>query len=165
MKYYAKVGSNEYEIDIDADNNVTIDGEPIEVDLQQSGAPEVYSVLYGGHSFDMLIEPHHFDYAITFQGEQFQVLVEDERTRKLNTGRKALASSHGGAGVTAPIPGLVVKVLVAEGDVVEDGQPLVILEAMKMENEIRSIRPGTVQEVKAVAGQRVEQNEILLLLE
>lgn len=165
MKYYARVGSTEYEVDIDKDNNITVNGEPISVDLCQSGAPELYSVLFGGRSYDMLIEPERFDYKITFRGEQFQVQVEDERTRKLNTGRKAPAVPHGELAIKAPIPGLVVKVLVAEGDSVEDGQPLLILEAMKMENEIRSIRSGVVQSIQAEPGRRVEQNEILLLLE
>ncbi len=165
MKYYARIGSNEYEIDIDHNDNVSVDGQPIAVDLLQSGAPELYSVLFGGRSYDMLIEPQRFDYTITFRGEQYQVQVEDERTRKLNTGRKAPAVPHGELAVKAPIPGLVVKVLVAEGDEVEDGQPLVILEAMKMENEIRSVRAGKVQAIKVDAGQRVEQNEVLLLLE
>ncbi|MEZ4677568.1 MAG: biotin/lipoyl-containing protein, partial [Caldilineaceae bacterium] len=157
MKYYARIGSNEYEIDIDNNNNITIDGKPITVDLRQSGVPELYSVLFGGHSLDMLIEPQRFNYTITFRSEQFQVQVEDERTRKLNTGRKAPAIPHGELAIKAPIPGLVVKVLVAEGDQVEDGQALVLLEAMKMENEIRSIRAGIVREVSVMAGQRVEQ--------
>ncbi len=164
MKYYARIGTNEYEIDIDAESNVSVDGNPVTVDLRQSGAPELYSVLFGGHSFDMLIEPQRFNYAITFRGEQFEVQVEDERTRKLNTGRKAPAVPHGELAIKAPIPGLVVKVLVAEGDHVEDGQPMVLLEAMKMENEIRSIRAGTVHSIKIKEGQRVEQNEQLLLL-
>jgi biotin carboxyl carrier protein len=164
VKYYARIGTNEYEIDIDTENNVTVDGTPVTVDLCQSGVPELYSVLFGGHSFDMLIEPQRFNYAITFHGEQFEVQVEDERTRKLNTGRKAPAVPHGELAIKAPIPGLVVKVLVAEGDHVEDGQPMILLEAMKMENEIRSIRAGTVHSIKVSAGQRVEQNETLLLL-
>jgi biotin carboxyl carrier protein len=116
VKYYARIGSNEYEIDIDSNNNVTIDGQAIAVDLRQSGVPELYSVLFGGRSFDMLIEPQRFNYEITFRGEQFQVQVEDERTRKLNTGRKAPAIPHGELAIKAPIPGLVVKVLVAAGD-------------------------------------------------
>ena len=164
MKYYARIGMNEYEIEIDKDQ-VSINGETVEVDLRQSGVPELYSVLFGGHSYDMLIEPQRFSYNITFRGEQFQVQVEDERTRKLNTGRKAPALPHGELAIRAPIPGLVVKITVNEGDEVVDGQPLVILEAMKMENEIRSLRAGKVLSVKVTPGQRVEQNEVLLVVE
>lgn len=164
MKYYARIGLNEYEIEIDK-GVVTINGEAVVVDLCQSGVPELYSVLFGGHSYDMLIEPQRFNYTITFRGEQFQVQVEDERTRKLNTGRKAPALPHGELPIRAPIPGLVVKLLVDVGDEVADGQPLVILEAMKMENEIRSLRAGTVRSIAISQGQRVEQNEILLVVD
>lgn len=164
MKYYARIGLNEYEIEIDK-GTVTINGEEVVVDLCQSGVPELYSVLFGGHSYDMLIEPQRFDYTVIFRGEQFQVQVEDERTRKLNTGRKAPALPHGELAIRAPIPGLVVKVLVNAGDEVADGQPLVILEAMKMENEIRSLRAGTVRNIAVTQGQRVEQNEVLLVVD
>ena len=165
VKYYVRIGANEYEVDIDTDNTVSVNGNAVEVDLCQSGVPELYSVLFKGRSFDMLVEPHRYDYSITFRGEQLQVQVEDERTRKLNMGRKAPAVPHGELAIKAPIPGLVVKVLAAEGDHIEDGQAVVILEAMKMENEIRAIRSGTIKGIKVSPGQRVEQNETLLLLE
>lgn len=164
MKYYARIGLNEYEIEIDKET-VTINGESVVVDLCQSGVPELYSVLFGGHSYDMIIEPNRFNYTITFRGEQFQVQVEDERTRKLNTGRKAPALPQGELAIRAPIPGLVVKVLIAVGDEIIDGQPLVILEAMKMENELRSLRAGVVRSITVVEGQRVEQNEVLLVVD
>ena len=164
MKYYARIGLNEYEVEVDKET-VTINGESVVVDLCQSGVPELYSVLFGGHSYDMIIEPHRFDYTITFRGEQFQVQVEDERTRKLNTGRKAPALPHGELAIRAPIPGLVVKVLIAVGDEIVEGQPLVILEAMKMENEIRSLRAGVVRSIAVEEGQRVEQHEVLLVVD
>ena len=164
MKYYARVGSTEYEIEVDR-GKITINGEEVVVDLCQGGAPELYSVLFGGRSYEMLVVPDRSNYTITFRSEQFQVQVEDERTRRLNTGRKAPALPHGELPIRAPIPGLVVSVLVAIGDEIVDGQPLVILEAMKMENEIRSLRAGTVRNVIVTQGQRVEQNEILLVIE
>ncbi|MBX3012099.1 MAG: hypothetical protein KF832_11360 [Caldilineaceae bacterium] len=164
MKYYTRIGLNEYEIEINQDT-ITVNGEQVSVDLCRSGVPELYSVLFGGHSYDMLIEPNRFDYTITFRGEQFLAQVEDERMRKLNTGRKAPALPHGELAMRAPIPGLVVKVLVNPEDEIVDGQPLVILEAMKMENEIRSLRAGKVRTISVAEGQRVEQNEVLLIMD
>ncbi|MFN8495268.1 MAG: biotin/lipoyl-containing protein [Caldilineaceae bacterium] len=164
MKYYARVGENEYEIEIDKEK-LLVNGEAVTVDLKQSGVPELYSVLFGGRSYDMLIQSERFNYAVTFRGEQFQVQVEDERTRRLNTGRKAPALPNGELAIKAPIPGLVVKVLVEKDAAITEGQPLVILEAMKMENEIRSPRTGVVKGISVAAGQRVEQNGILLILE
>lgn len=164
MKYFARVGSTEYEIVIDKDQ-VFVNGELVVVDLKQSGVPELYSVLFGGRSYDMLVETERSNYVVTFRAEQFHVQVEDERTRRLNTGRKAPAIPHGELSIKAPIPGLVVKVLVEKGSEIADGQPVVLLEAMKMENEIRSPRVGIVKSIAATAGRRVEQNEVLLILE
>ncbi len=164
MKYYARIGENEYEIEIE-DGALFLNGERLDVDLQQSGAPELYSMLFNGRSFELLIEAERFRYGVTIRGDRYDVLVEDERQRRLALGRDLPALPAGELPVTAPIPGLVVKVLVEEGDEVEDGQPLAILEAMKMENEIRALRSGTVKAVMTAPGQRIEQNGILLILE
>ena len=164
MKYYARIGENEYVIEIDNDA-LYLNGERLDVDLRQSGAPELYSMLFNGRSYELLIEAERFRYGVTLRGDRYDVLVEDERQRKLNIGRDLPTLPDGELPVTAPIPGLVVKVLVKEGDEIEDGQPLVILEAMKMENEIRAMRAGTVKKIQAAAGQRIEQNGLLLILE
>jgi pyruvate carboxylase subunit B len=164
LKYYARIGANEYEVVVE-NNQVFVDGEPISVDLAQSGVPELYSMLFDGASYELLIESDRFNYTVTLHGEQIAVQVEDERLRKLNMGRKIPALAQGELAVTAPIPGLVVQVLVSVGDKVEENQPLLVLEAMKMENEIRSQRSGTVKTVEVDTGQRVEQNATLMVLE
>lgn len=163
MKYFSLVGDHEYEIEIDGET-VTVDGEPVEVDLSQSGVPELYSILLDGKSFEVLVEESRQTYAVTLRGEQYHVRVEDERSRRLNMGRKGPELPKGELVIKAPIPGLVVKVLAHEGQEVNEDQPLIILEAMKMENEIRALRAGTVRKVEVAAGQRVEQNASLLIL-
>ena len=125
---------------------------PVEVDIVQSGTPELYSVLFGGRSFEMFIEADRFNYTINLRSEQFQVQIEDERARRLNRGRKLPTLPDGELAITAPIPGLVVKVLVNEGDAIEENQPLVLLEAMKMENELRSHAQRRGQEHRRGAG-------------
>ncbi len=164
MKYYSRVGQNEYEIEI-VDGKVLVDGELVNVDLRQSGAPELYSLLYNGRSYEMLIEADRFTYDVTLRGERFEVQVEDERTRRLNIGRKMVSVPEGELAINAPIPGLVVRILVEEGESVADEQPLILLEAMKMENEIRAVRAGVVKKIACAAGQRVEQNAVLIVLE
>jgi biotin carboxyl carrier protein len=164
VKYFARIEENEYEIEID-DKQILLDGQPIFIDFEQIAQPDLYSLLFGGYSHELLIESERFNYAVTLRGEQFNVQVEDERTRKLNAGRKPTALPDGEFALKAPIPGLVVKMLVDDGDEVEDGQSLVILEAMKMENELRSPKAGVVKKVEVVPGQRVEQNAILIVLE
>lgn len=164
MKYYARVDNNEYEIEIN-DGVVVVDGEVVDVDMVRSGVPELYSVLFAGRSFEMLVSADRFSYAVNVRGDHFQVQVEDERARRLNRGRRLPTLPDGELAVIAPIPGLVVKVLVQEGDLIEEGQPLVLLEAMKMENELRSMRAGKVKSIAAAAGQRVDQNAVLIILE
>jgi biotin carboxyl carrier protein len=164
VKYYTRIAETEYEVEIDQ-GRVVVNGEPVEVDLTQVGAPHLFSVLFGGRSFEMLVQSEQSNYTITFRGEQFVAQVEDERSRKLNLGRRAPSVPHGELSIKAPISGLVVNVLVEPGQAVEDGQPLIILEAMKMENEIRSLRAGVVKSVAVNAGKRVEQNEVICVLE
>lgn len=164
MKYFSRIGNNEYEVEI-TDGRVLLNGEPVDVNMVRSGVPELYSVLFGGRSYEMLVSSERYNYTVTLRSEQFQVQVEDERTRRLNQARRLPSLPEGELAVTAPIPGLVVKVLVNIGDAIEEGQPLVILEAMKMENEIRSVRQGIVKSLAVVPGQRVEQNAVLVILE
>lgn len=163
MKYYATVHGQEFEVELEGER-VLVDGEEIDVDLSQSGVPELYSILIDGASYEVLVEEQRQEYAVTLRGQQFHVQVEDERTRRLNAGRKGPMVPSGELVVKAPIPGLVVKVLVSEGDDIPEDHPLVILEAMKMENEIRSLRAGVVRTVDVSAGQRVEQGAALLVL-
>jgi biotin carboxyl carrier protein len=144
---------------------VTLNGEPVDVDLMRTGATELYSVLFGGHSYEMLVNADRFNYTINVRGVQFQVQIEDERARRLNRARRLPALPEGELAITAPIPGLVVRILVKEGDVIEEGQPVVLLEAMKMENELRAMRAGVVKSIVAAAGQRVDQNAPLIVLE
>jgi biotin carboxyl carrier protein len=163
VKYFAAVNGHEYEIEIENDQ-VLVNGEAIDVNVSQIGVPELYSILLDGASYEVLVEEQRQEYAVTLAGQQFHVQVEDERTRRLNAGRKGPLIPSGELVVKAPIPGLVVKVLVQEGDDIPEDHPLIILEAMKMENEIRSLRAGVVRSVDVAAGQRVEQGAALLVL-
>ena len=163
MKYFAGVGDHTFEIEINEDG-VVVDGETITVDLRQSGVTQLYSLLLDGASFEILIEETQQSYDVTLRGEQFSVQVEDERTRRLNAGRQGPALPQGDLTVRAPIPGLIVQVLVQDGDEIIEDQPLMILEAMKMENEIRAMRSGIVRKVEVSAGQSVEQDAVLMVI-
>ena len=163
MKYFAGVGDHTFEIEINEDG-VVVDGEMITVDLRQSGVSQLYSLLLDGASFEILIEETQQSYDVTLRGEQFRVQVEDERTRRLNAGRQGSALPQGDLTVRAPIPGLIVQVLVQDGDEIIEDQPLMILEAMKMENEIRAMRSGIVRKVEVSAGQSVEQDAVLMVI-
>jgi biotin carboxyl carrier protein len=89
----------------------------------------------------------------------------DERTRTIRDLSNATAGPKGPAPLVAPMPGLIVRVNVAPGDTVSAGQGLVVMEAMKMENELRAAGPGTVKAVLAVPGTAVEKGAVLVELE
>jgi biotin carboxyl carrier protein len=91
--------------------------------------------------------------------------VESARQNRLQGLGQRAGSAHGPAGVSAPMPGRVIKLLAKAGDAVKAGQGLVIVEAMKMENEVRAPRDGQVAEVRVKEGQAVEAQEVMLTLQ
>lgn len=103
-------------------------------------------------------------YSLWLGGHRYEVEALDERMRAIRA-LTSEAASVGPAPVIAPMPGLIVRVDVAPGDRVEPGQGVVVMEAMKMENELRATAGGTVKAVLASAGQAVEKGMLLVELE
>lgn len=103
-------------------------------------------------------------YAVSLDGHTFAAEALDERTRAIRDLSAASAAAAGPSPLVAPMPGLVVRVAVAVGDQVAAGQGLVVMEAMKMENELRAVSAGTVKAVHAVAGSAVEKGTVLVEL-
>jgi biotin carboxyl carrier protein len=161
MKYVARVDGQEYRIGLDAEGVVTLDGEPVEVDLQSIDGGFHYSLLVGARSHEVFVERCEDVCFVTIGGLRYQIEVDDERVRPAGRQRPAREET-GEAEVASPMPGVVVAVLVKEGQTVQTGEGLLILEAMKMENEIRAPRAGTVVSVAVSAGQRVGREDLLL---
>ena len=145
---------------------VVIDGTELLVDARRV-APGSYSLLIGDEVITVDVDPgRDGDLLVEVRGVMVTVKPIDPRSKLLE--RAGLQRSAGMAGptpVVAPMPGKVVKVLVKAGDQVTAGQGLVIVEAMKMENELRAPRAGTVATVKAKEGQPVETQETLVTIE
>jgi pyruvate carboxylase subunit B len=104
-------------------------------------------------------------YTLWFGNRRFDVEALDERTRAIRELSAANAPPAGPAPLVAPMPGLIVRVNVQEGDAVQAGQGLVVMEAMKMENELRALAAGTVRRVVAKPGTAVERGSLLVELE
>ncbi len=164
MKYISVVNGREYVVEIDGDTAVLNGGEKMSVSLERVGEGNIYSLLVDGRSYELLADETMGGYRIMLGGIQMDIDVTDERTLRLSKGAKAPERSGKEARITSPIPGMIVKVLVAEGDEVEEDQPLAILEAMKMENEIRSPRKGTVKKVDVSPGDQVAQGVLLMVI-
>ncbi len=164
MRYYATVEDRTYEIEINQLGELCIDGECAEVDFQSIGGTSFYSLLLGNASYEALVEERDDCFEVLVQGTLYRVCVQDERMRRLAQAAKGFAPPGGEIGIKAPMPGLIVDVPVQEGQAVEEGTVLVILESMKMENELRAPRAGVVSQVRVQSGQSVEQNETLVAI-
>jgi biotin carboxyl carrier protein len=165
MKYTVRAGESEFEIGVDREGAIRLGGELVDADLQTSAEPTLYSLLLGHQSYELRIEPCEGGYRVRIDGATYDVAVEDERAHLL-AGVKSLAAG-GGSGemaIKSPMPGVVIDVAVKVGDAVEEGQTLVVVESMKMHNEFKSPRHGTVRAVRVERGTKVAQHTILLTL-
>ena len=122
------------------------------------------SLLVDGRVYDVEFDDVGEEVQVLVRGDVFYVDVADERALRLRAGAITL-KVEGRVTLTAPMPGKVVRVLVKPGDSVQEGQGLVVVEAMKMENELKSPKTGTITEVFAREGSPVEANAKLLTVE
>ena len=125
----------------------------------------LYSLLLGGLSFQMYLEQTMSGYRVAIWRHRFDVTVLSEREWRLQKVAPKQASQSGKVVIPAPMPGLVKFVVAAEGDEVSAGQRLVVLEAMKMENDITAPRAGRVTSIHVQPGSVVEGGKALVTLE
>ncbi|HEV8305450.1 MAG TPA: biotin/lipoyl-containing protein [Gemmatimonadales bacterium] len=148
--------------------HVTVDGERLDAHLAAVAGTPVYHLLLGGSSWTVAAQALEglapLRWALGAVGERLEVDVVDERSRQIQALTARGRAVPGGGVVKAPMPGLVVRVEVAAGHRVEAGAGLVVVEAMKMENELRAPRPGVVETVHVAAGQAVEKGAPLVTL-
>ncbi len=143
---------------------VRLDGRKIEADAVELSAG-TYSILLGGKSFEVRVERAAAGVEVHAGGQVFRAQVLDPRAWQGKRGaRHGGLEAEGRQQVTAPMPGKVVRVLVKAGDAVEAAQGLLVVEAMKMQNEIRSPRSGTVERLLVVEGQAVNAGEVLAVV-
>ncbi|MFN8523026.1 MAG: biotin/lipoyl-containing protein [Chloroflexota bacterium] len=168
-RYLVTVGGAEHAIEVVEDASGTFvrvnDGErlPIEV-LGGHGATEI-SARVGRRILRALVRGEGDRHTVVVDGRAHEVSVQDERAARLAAASRAARPGGAGETVKAPMPGLVVRVSVEVGQVVERGARLVVLQAMKMENELTASHGGTVRGVNVQPGQTVEQGQALVTLE
>ena len=162
MKFAARIGETTHEVvvdRVDALYRVELGGTVHLVDARKLEA-DFYSILFEGRSYEVSVEATDGGYTVRHGAHERQVELADAS----RGGREELARKGGAASVVSVMPGKIVRVLVAAGDAVEEGQGLVVVEAMKMENEIAAPRGGRVKEVAVTPGQAVESGAVLLVL-
>ena len=162
MKYVTTIDGHEYMVDILDDHHVSVDGELYQVDFMPVGDQPVYSLVVNGKSVEAHVYPNEDNWKVLFHGALYTAYVEDEREKRLRAALAGRVAEHEDFYLKAPMPGMVISIPVQEGQVIEKGEVLVVLESMKMQNELRSPRDGKVVRVRVKSGDRVEQKETML---
>jgi biotin carboxyl carrier protein len=156
VKYYVTVNGRAHEVGLVERLGqllVTVDGEPFDAVYKEVDEHGQVVLLHGGRSYALSIEGDENQIAATLAGHFYDVRLEDERERAAHAAETAAAPA--GGPVNSVMPGVVVEVFVKKGQAVEKGAPLLILSAMKMQNEIAAPASGTVTEVHVAPGQTV----------
>jgi biotin carboxyl carrier protein len=164
MIYISEVDGLEFPVEILDEHHVRFGDDVLEVDLAAVGGEPLYSLIVNGESFEGYVYPTEDAWQVLLLGQFYQVRVEDEREKRFRKVSPGTARSGVDFILRAPMPGLVISVLVVDDQVVEAGQTLVILESMKMQNELRAPYAGKVTRLRTRAGESVQQKQILLNL-
>ena len=165
MKFEAQLGRETIPIEIagaDGRFTVTLEGETVHVDARQTGEG-IWSMLLAGASYVADVTERDGVYLVEVDGERYPIRVEEE-TRYIIRTRGARGADRGQV-LRAPMPGRVTLIEVAPGQAVAPGDGLIVLEAMKMENEFKAQVAGTVKEIRVAPGQAVNPGDVLLVIE
>jgi biotin carboxyl carrier protein len=166
MKYFVRVNGVEHEIVLDGDG-VHADGTDVAAHVSPIEGTPVRMVMIGSRMHRVVVRPGatRDAYTLWLDGYRFEVEALDERTRAIRELSGATAGPAGPAPIRAPMPGLIVRINAQVGDEVQAGQGLVVMEAMKMENELRAQAAGRVKAILVSTGTAVEKGMLLIELE
>ena len=162
MKYITTVDDKQFLVEIIDEKHISVDGKVYEVDFESVSGQPVYSLILDGKSHEAYVASGDNNWQVLLRGRLFPVTVEDEREKRLRTAAGGGVAETGEFRLRSPMPGLVVAIPVEEGQPVKRGQVLLILESMKMQNELKSPRDGTVGRIRVKPGETVEQKQTLL---
>jgi biotin carboxyl carrier protein len=167
MAFIAKLGEQNYTVEIEENGKsvyrVSVDGNEFLVDGKKTGRTN-FSLIVDNRSFEIEVDNTDDEYRVLVDGRNYRIHLVDERRVRVGAAQSGL-QFQGRQMVSVPMPGKVIAVLVTVGDAVELGQGLVIVEAMKMENEVRSPISGEVKEIKVKPGDTVEGGALLVIVE
>jgi biotin carboxyl carrier protein len=166
MKYFVRIGDTDHEVLLDGEN-VSLDGDTVRARIEALPGTPLQLLRLGNQVHRILARrvEGRGQYDLSVEGYRFSVEALDERARAIrNLGGRA-AKTAGPAHLVAPMPGLIVRVTVSEGEDVRAGQGLVVMEAMKMENELRASANGKVKRILVTPGSAVEKGTVLLEME
>jgi biotin carboxyl carrier protein len=161
MKYTTIINGEQYEVEIQRDGSVLVNGNRHDVDFLELGS-SLYSIIKDNRSLELAIDEDQNQYEILMDGRLYEGQVLDQRAMLMMNRKGGLKLGTGE--VTSPMPGLIIEVLVAEGDTVTEGQTVVILESMKMQNELKAPRDGVVLSVNTEPDVNVDKDALLVVV-
>ncbi len=166
MKFIVEVSGERHEVELE-DGMATVANTATTAALLEVAGSPVHVITIGGKQYQAVVkrEGPKGSYVLWMDGWRFELDALDARARAIRDLSAAAAGAKGPAPVVAPMPGLIVRLHVEIGDEVEAGQPVVVMEAMKMENELRAQAAGKVRAIHAMPGKAVEKGTILVELE
>lgn len=138
-----------------------IDGRTLDVDAAEL-SPGTYSILISGKSLDARVEADQGKLRIYVAGQEYAAIIRDPRSWQRKQGRGPESAER--RQIVAPMPGKIIRVLLKPGDRVETGQGVVVVEAMKMQNEVRSPKSGTIDRISVAEGQAVSAGDVLAIV-
>lgn len=165
MKFEAQTGRDTVPIEVAGAAGrftVTLEGEPIDVDARQT-EEGIWSILLAGASYVADVTERDGVYVVDVDGERYAIRVEEETRYIIRT--RGAGGAERGQVLKAPMPGRVTLIEVAVGQTVAPGDGLIVLEAMKMENEFKAQVAGTVKEIRVAPGQAVNLGDVLVVIE
>lgn len=164
MTYQITIDGKPYSLDLTRSEgrwSCRLDGREVEVDAVLA-RPDVLSLRIGNKAYEVKCEHVSGDLHLWVGRERFAAEVRDPRSLR---GRARTVDDHGPRKLTAPMPGKIVRVLVSQGDEVEAGAGVLVVEAMKMQNEIKSPKKGTIQKLLVSEGAAVNAGDVLAIVE
>jgi biotin carboxyl carrier protein len=164
MKLTVKICGRERLVEIErrgGRSQFRLDGRIVLADAVET-VPGVYSILLGGDSFEVRVETDADNIRVYVGGREYAAEICDPRQWRRT--RTKISEAEGRQQILAPMPGKIVRILAKAGDAVERGQGLMVVEAMKMQNEIKSPKSGKVERLMAREGQTVNAGEALAVV-
>ena len=167
MKYFTKVSGRELQVEVvesDGGLSLIVNGKPHHAELDRIGSDNLFSLIIDNRSHQLFFEEADNGHWVSVDGHKFFVELEDEKTRFIRGLIKSGAKPQGLTAIKAPMPGLIIKLFVKENQPVKKGDGLVIIEAMKMENEIRANGDSTVKKILLNEGDSVDKGAVLIIM-
>jgi acetyl/propionyl-CoA carboxylase alpha subunit len=167
MRYIVELNGERKGVTVGPEGVGYEDTAPVQAELSEIEGSPIRMLKIGTKVYRVVVQKGQGrgQYSLWIDGGRFQAEALTERTRAIRDVSAASAGPVGPAPIRAPMPGLIVRVNVKVGDTVQAGQGLVVMEAMKMENELRATAGGTVRSVEVGPGTAVEKGALLVALE